>query len=193
MKTTSVSLLERLQIPDPKESDWQLLHGLYAPLIRHWIERVPGIREEAADLTQEVMVVLLKEIPHFRRQRKGSFRAWLRQVTVNQLRSYRKRQKRNPVAGVDETELFLDRLGDPESELSQRWNAEHDNHVLHQMLSIVEIDFGEQAWLAFKRFALEGLSAAQVAEETGLSENAVIKTKSRILKRLRQEAEGFLE
>ena len=45
---------------------------------------------------------------------------------------------------------------------------------------------------AFRRFALNGHSSSQVAEELGLSENAVVHAKSRILKRLRQEAGELL-
>ena len=44
----------------------------------------------------------------------------------------------------------------------------------------------------FRRFALEGGSAARVAGELGLSENAVLQAKSRILKRLRTEAGDLL-
>ena len=53
-------------------------------------------------------------------------------------------------------------------------------------------DFDPTTWDAFRRFALEEKPAAKVAEELGISENAVLLAKSRILKRLRREAEGFL-
>jgi RNA polymerase sigma-70 factor (ECF subfamily) len=48
-------------------------------------------------------------------------------------------------------------------------------------------------WAAFQRVAVDGLPAARVAEELGLSENAVLQAKSRILKRLRQEAGDLLK
>jgi RNA polymerase sigma-70 factor (ECF subfamily) len=47
-------------------------------------------------------------------------------------------------------------------------------------------------WEAFRRFALDGRSAARVAEELGLTENTVLQAKSRILKRLRKEAGELL-
>jgi RNA polymerase sigma-70 factor, ECF subfamily len=55
------------------------------PLIARWLARVPGLGDEADDLAQEVFVVVIREIPRFQRQREGSFRAWLRQVTVNKV------------------------------------------------------------------------------------------------------------
>ena len=46
---------------------------------------------------------------------------------------------------------------------------------------------------AFQRFGVDGVPAGRVAEELGLSENAVILAKSRVLKRLREEAGDLLE
>jgi hypothetical protein len=42
---------------------------------------------------------------------------------------------------------------------------------------------------AFRRFAVDGLPAALAVEALGLSENAVLQTKSLIFKRMRTEAE----
>src|SRR5205823_682766 len=77
---TSVSLLERLQT-QPDEAAWQRLDRIYRPLIRAWVLRDPALRQDADDLAQEVMSVLVRELPRFRRQLPGSFRAWLRAVT----------------------------------------------------------------------------------------------------------------
>jgi DNA-directed RNA polymerase specialized sigma24 family protein len=91
MNSTSVSLLDRLKAARPHASDWTRLQGIYLPLIRNWLGRVPGLGAEADDLAQEVFIVVIRELPRFERQREGSFRAWLRQVTVNRVRTYRRR------------------------------------------------------------------------------------------------------
>ncbi len=52
--------------------------------------------------------------------------------------------------------------------------------------------FSPPTWEAFRRFGVDGVPAVQVAEELGLSENAVILAKSRVLKRLRMEAGDLL-
>jgi RNA polymerase sigma-70 factor (ECF subfamily) len=72
---TSLSLLERLRTAAAGASDWQRLHDLYLPLIRSWLRRVPGVGDEADDLAQEVLVVLVRELPSFERGRVGAFRA----------------------------------------------------------------------------------------------------------------------
>src|ERR687893_713556 len=101
MDPTSVSLIDRLRTARPEASDWLRLQDIYLPLIRRWLARVPGLGDEAADLAQEVFVVVVREVARFDRQREGSFRAWLRQVTVNQVRSHRRRRHRRPAVGLD--------------------------------------------------------------------------------------------
>ncbi len=192
MNVTSVSLLERLKNARPDASDWHRLQGIYLPLIERWLGRVPGLGDEARDLAQEVFIVLVRELPRFERQREGSFRAWLRRVTVNKVRSHRKRRNRTPLVAVNPAEKFLERLADPSGDLAREWDDEHDRHVFQKLLTIVESDFSPTTWDAFRRFALDDVPAAQVAAELGLSVNAVLQAKSRVLKRLREEAGEFL-
>ena len=177
MNSTSVSLLDRLKAARPDASDWNRLQGIYLPLISRWLKRVPGLGVEADDLVQEVFVVVIRELPRFERQREGSFRAWLRQVTVNKSRTHRKRRHRRPTVGLDPADGFLDSLADPNGDLGREWDVDHDRHVFEKLLSIVHPDFSPSTWEAFRRFALDGLPAAQVAEEMKLSVNAVIQAK----------------
>jgi RNA polymerase sigma-70 factor, ECF subfamily len=189
---TSLSLLDRLKVAQPEASDWNRLQGIYLPLIQRWLGRVPGLGDESADLAQEVLVVVFREVPRFDRQREGSFRAWLRQVTVNRVRNYRRKRRRRPAVGLDQRDGFLERLSDPNGDLAREWDADHDRHVIDALLEVVQPNFKPTTWEAFRRFGVEGEPAAKVAEELGLSENAVILAKSRVLKRLRVEAGDFL-
>jgi RNA polymerase sigma-70 factor (ECF subfamily) len=54
-------------------------------------------------------------------------------------------------------------------------------------------NFDPPTWQAFRRYALEGEPAPQVAKALGLSLNCVLLAKSRVMKRLRQEAAGLVE
>ncbi len=192
MNPTSFSLLDRLKAAGPDDPDWHRLQGIYFPLIRHWLGRVPGLGDDADDLAQEVMVVMVREIPRFERQREGSFRAWLRQVTVNKVRNYRRKRQRRPVVGLDPADGFLERLSDPNGDLAREWDRDHDKHVVDTLLAVVQPDFSPATWEAFRRFGVDGEPAGKVAGELGISENAVILAKSRVLKRLRREAGGLL-
>lgn len=190
---TSVSLLDRLKSARPDASDWGRLQGIYLPLIRRWLARVPGLGDEADDLSQEVFLVVLRELPRFERRREGSFRAWLRRVTVNRARVHWRRRRRRPAVGLDPALGFLDRLEAPDGDLAREWDRDHDRHVFERLLAIVQPDFQPTTWEAFRKFALEGVPAARVGEEFGLTENAVLQAKSRILKRLRGEAGDLLK
>jgi RNA polymerase sigma-70 factor (ECF subfamily) len=190
---TSVSLLDRLKVARSDASDWNRFEAVYLPLIRRWIGQVPGLGDEVDDVSQEVLLVLVREIPQFDRQREGSFRAWLRRVTVNRVRVYRRQRHRQPAAAADQTDGFLDQMADSNSLLARQLDQDHDKHVCAALLSAVRPDFHQATWDAFRQFALEGRPAAQVAQELGLSVNAVVKAKSRVLNRLREEAGALLD
>jgi RNA polymerase sigma-70 factor, ECF subfamily len=176
----------------PDASDWSRLQGIYLPLIERWLSRVPGLGDESADLAQEILVIVYREVPRFSRQREGSFRAWLRQIAVNKVRNYRRKRQRRPAVGLDHAEGFLERLSNPNDELAREWDRDHDSHVVQKLLAVVQSDFSSKTWEAFRRFGVDGAPAKKVAEELGLSENAVILAKSRVLKRLRDEAGDLL-
>jgi RNA polymerase sigma-70 factor, ECF subfamily len=116
----------------------------------------------------------------------------LRQVTVNKVRTHRRRRNRRLTVGVDATDGFLNSLADPNGELAREWDLDHDLHVFEKLLAVVQPDFSSSTWEAFRQFAVDGVPASTVAEEMGLSVNAVLQAKSRILKRLREEAGDLL-
>src|SRR5438552_8085545 len=89
---TPVSLLERLRT-SPDEAAWRRLDDLYRPLIRRWLLRDPTLREEAEDIAQDVMHVLIRELPGFHRQRNGSFRRWLRTITAHRVLAHHRSRR----------------------------------------------------------------------------------------------------
>ena len=103
-----------------------------------------------------------------------------------------KRQRR-PAVGLDQADGFLERLSDPNDDLAREWDRDHDSHVVGKLLAVVQTDFSPSTWEAFRRFGVDNVPAGKVAEELGLSENAVILARSRVLKRLREEAGELLK
>jgi RNA polymerase sigma-70 factor (ECF subfamily) len=190
---TSLSLLDRLRVAAPDAADWKRLQEIYLPLIRSWLRHVPGLGDEADDLAQEIFVVLFRELPAFERRRDGSFRAWLRQITLNRIRAFQKTRRKRPVAGADATDGLLAQLEDPASEPARQWDRDHDRHVFQKLLALVRGDFEPATWDAFTRFALDGRPAASVADELGMSESGVMQAKFRVLKRLREEAGELID
>jgi RNA polymerase sigma-70 factor (ECF subfamily) len=185
-------LLERLRGAPPDAPDWARLDDLYRPLIRSWLLRVPGLGDEADDLAQEVLAAVVRDLPAFQRRRDGAFRAWLRQITLNRIRAFRKAKRRRPLVGPDFDRL-LAQLEDPAGDLARQWDRDHDRHVLHKLLALVRADFDPATWEAFTRCALDGQSAAHVAVKVRRSPARVLHAKFRVLKRLREEAGELLD
>jgi RNA polymerase sigma-70 factor (ECF subfamily) len=194
MSDTSVSLLDRLRLQPDAES-WQRLVDLYTPLIHGWLRRYSVASADADDLTQEVMAVLVRELPRFQHSgQPGAFRSWLRTITVNRLRIlWRSRQNRAVATGDSDFLEVLDQLADPHSDLSRRWDQEHDQHVARRLMQLIEPQFEPRTWRAFRRVVLDGVKASTVAAELGMSVNAVLLAKSRVLSRLRQEMQGLTD
>jgi RNA polymerase sigma-70 factor (ECF subfamily) len=191
---TPVSLLQRLKVAKPDAAEWRRLQEIYQPLIRAWLARVPALGDEAHDLTQEVFLVVIRELPRFERLREGSFRTWLRRVTVNRVRTFSRARGREPTVGqVDGAEGFLSQLEDPASNLAKEWDRQHDEHVFQQLLANIKSDVSPATWEAFRRAALDGQATAEVAAALGISENAVWIAKFRVLKRLRAEGDGLVD
>jgi RNA polymerase sigma-70 factor (ECF subfamily) len=192
MESTRTSLLCRAR--QGEESAWRRVVALYQPLIQGWLLRQHILPQEAEDLTQDILAVLVKELPRFEHAgRPGAFRAWLRTVTVNRARLYwREGSARAGTAGRATLE-YIEELADPDSSLSRLWDEEHDAHVLRRLLAQMELEFEPATLQAFRRLTFDSVSAQEVAGEMGMSLAAVYGAKSRVLQRLREEAEGLLD
>jgi RNA polymerase sigma-70 factor (ECF subfamily) len=184
MEPTSLTLLERVQ----REGDtvaWARLLRIYGPWLEHWLRGYGLQPQDVSDVAQDILVVVLQRLPEFRHNgRTGAFRTWLRLILVNCLRTFR---RRFAALGEDAWQQRLDELADPASNLSGRWDREHDAFVLARLTELIEPEFESKTWQAFQRTVLLGQPTAQVAAELQTTVNAVLLAKSRILQRLREE------
>lgn len=193
MPETPHSLLERLR-SGPDEKAWQKLVALYRPWLIGYLRRQNLPAGDVDDLIQDTLTILVKELPQFRHDlRRGAFRRWLRNITLNRLRLYWR--ARRPASPADDAriETWLAQLADPHSDLSRRWDEEHNAHVIHRLLELLEGDFEPRTWQAFRQVTMGGKSTAETAQELGMSAVAVRIAKSRVLTRFRQEIAGLLD
>ncbi len=102
MDTTPPSLLERLRRAD-QPAAWDRFAQLYTPLLYYWLRRQGVQQADAADLVQEVFLVLVQKLPAFEYDPGRSFRAWLRTVTLNKLRERRRRAEPDAEAELDQS------------------------------------------------------------------------------------------
>src|SRR5262249_1435861 len=188
MEQTSATLLERLQRPGEQEA-WARFVKLYTPFLYHWARRICLNDQDAADLVQEVLLVLVQKLPEFSYDRHKSFRGWLRTVMLNKWRDH---QRRHTVVPVHQSEAFLSHLVGPDAAADFE-EAEYRQHLVNRALEIMQGEFQPTTWQACWEYVVSGRPAAEVAAELGLSVGSVYTAKSRVLRRLRQELEGLLD
>jgi RNA polymerase sigma-70 factor (ECF subfamily) len=189
MAQTSPSLLHRLREAPADADAWGRFDSIYRPLLAGWLGHHGLQAHDVENLVQDILTCVVSELPHFRYEpARGRFRGWLRQVMVNRLREFWRARQRERTC----LEPLLEQLQDPASELSQRWDREHDRHVLAVLLARLEPDFAPSTWQAFRRLQ-DGEEPKDVAAALDLPLNAVYLARSRILKRLREAAQELVD
>jgi RNA polymerase sigma-70 factor (ECF subfamily) len=193
MNETQQSLLLRAQ--NGEQDAWKDLTGLYRPLILGWLQRQGVPSRDLDDLSQEVLLSVVKHLPSFEHTgQRGAFRSWLRTIVCSRTSDYWRAAERGYQAdGGSGATAALQEITDPRSDLNRHWDEEHDRYVLDCLLVLMQEEFEPTTVRAFRRLALDGVSGAEVAAELGLSVAAVYVAKSRVLHRIRQEAEGLID
>ena len=176
---TSLTWLGRL-VDSPCGAEWQRLSDVYEPLIAGWVTRAGVAHADRDDLVQEVLMVVVRKVGEFEHQHPGAFRAWLRAILANQLKKYFRENAKLTCL------ISLDSICDPSCDESAVYDREHDEYLAARAMRIIEHEFEPATWLAFRLQVINDMRPADVAAKTGISINAVIKAKCRVLKRLRE-------
>jgi RNA polymerase sigma-70 factor (ECF subfamily) len=187
--STSSTLLARAQASDPLA--WQRLVELYSPLVYYWCRRGRLQAADAADLLQDVFHAVARSLDRFRHEtERGSFRGWLRRITLNKLNDQLRRRAADVEAeGGSANHQRIQELIAGQGELDPEAPAGPDENwlVLRGALDVFRVDFEDATWQAFWGVTIDNRPAADVASELGITVNAVYKAKARVLSRLRTE------
>ena len=186
--STSASLLERLEVPGQKEA-WDRLVDLYGPFLQECARRLGAQTQDAADLVQEVFVVLLAMMPTFKYEKGKTFRGLLRTIMRNKWLDM-VRRKKTAVGAADDA--GLDEAADHDA-LESMWVHEHQQYLVRRGMEVIRAEFEPKTWRSCWESVVVGRPTAEIAAELGITENAVYIAKHRVLRRLRQELEGMLE
>ncbi len=87
-------------------------------------------------------------------------------------------------AGETTIQQFAERM--PDSTAEDVWRREYQSHLLRWAADQIRREFKEATWNAFWRTAILGEDAEAVAQELGLSINALYIARSRVTGRLKQ-------
>jgi RNA polymerase sigma-70 factor (ECF subfamily) len=189
---TRASLLVRLRDPADSEA-CETFFEVYAPLVyRHC--RKHGLQDaDGADLTQEVLAQVARSCGDFQyTPERGRFRDWLGTVTRRRIAALKQNQQGKAAgAGDGIGDEILDQLAAPPAD--DDWNAAFHSRLLQVSMDRIQPPFEAQTWQAFVLTWLEDRPAPDVAQELGLMIDQVYVSRSRVLKRLREEVLALAE
>lgn len=119
----------------------------------------------------------------------ATFRGWLWTITRNQLRDHWRRRRRQPQAsgGTTAQERLAALPADAPLDSGSGSSSTGPGSLYRRAVDLLRDEFEERTWRAFWCVAVDGRLPADVAEELGVSLNAVYLAKSRVLRRLREE------
>ena len=170
---------------------WHRLVSVFGPIVYRWCRSSSVPASDAADVVQEVFATVARGISDFERQKsEGSFRSWLATITRSRTTDYfRGATKQQAAAGGTDAMLAMQRHA--EAVDSTITHANLQSTISRQVLAQARAEFEPSTWDAFWQTTIEGKSAGEVAQSTGLSRASVYQAKSRVLRNLRQRMVGL--
>lgn len=178
---TRSSLL--LRLGDARDDEaWRSFDETYRELIERYC-RSRGLRAaDADDVRQVVLMSLARAFKGFRYQPgRGRFHSYLGRVVDNAIRRMRVADRRAPELLDDALLARLARAED--ADVDEAWECEWVGHHLRLAMRTVRASFEPRSMAMFDRI-LAGSGTEAVAEEFGVSPQAVHKVKQRIRRRL---------
>lgn len=170
---------------------WNDFVTRYRPMMLAFVnQRFPYLADEADDLVQETLLVLMEKLPDYRYdpEELGSFHNYLTGILRNRAcRAIRRRTKQARDIEAAGEALRLEKEASiaptsPDEEAG--WRDAVCDIALRQLLADPSIQ--ERTKEVFRRTVVAGESPAAVAEAFGMERNAVDQIKNRMMRRLRE-------
>lgn len=192
-ESTSMSLLQRAR--DNDQQAWRELVHLYGPLVYRWCQRSSLKDQDTADVFQETFHAVSAHLDSFSPTRSvGSFRSWLRSIVRTKIADHFRRLADQPEGrGGSDAQMHLANVPDPLAEETDEEVGEENALVIQRAMDLIEPEFSQQNWAAFKLVTLQGHGATEVAEQTGVNAQAVRQAIYRIRRRLRLVLRDLME
>src|SRR5262245_34670189 len=182
---TSPSLLGRLRDSPADQAAWGEFVERYGRKVYSWC-RQWGVQEaDAEDVTQNVLVDMVRQMRSFEYRPTGSFRAWLRTVAYRAWCDLVAARK--AVGSGDPQVLDLLNSAPAREDLLRRLDELCEQELLELAVRHVQPRVEPQTWEAFRLTALERQPGAEVAARLGMQVAAVFKARSRVQKMLQGE------
>ena len=179
MPATRSSLLSRVRDLNDRDG-WAEFDRLYRPLLVEYAQRRRIGVEDAEEVAQQCLTVIVGRIGDF--QRSHSFRGWLRRMVEHKVADLLEQRIR--ARPIDSRVIGNRPARDesPEALWRQQWNRAH----LHYLMARLADDFAEHTLQAFALYVLHDRSVDDICRMLGMTPNQVYVAKSRVLARVRK-------
>ena len=172
------------------EKAWEEFVGHYRRFIFYILHQLGVDSDDIEDLAQQILISLTRDLAGYDKTR-ARFRTWLGTVIRNAaLAHFRKQRNRYARIQVFGEEQDIDYIAQP-SEVDLRIEKEWSAYVANLAMERVREVFKGQAVEVFE-LGLDGRSAAEIAEATGLSVASVYTLRKRVKKRLYLEIRALV-
>ncbi len=189
---TTTQVLEDLK----KSNDapvWISFRDHFYPVVFNFAKTL-GLREtDAEDAAQEIMLSFLKAFREGKYDReKGHLSHWLFGVAKRVVLNFRKQLPQEHFVADNTTGTsFWNNIVENEDSIRQTWDTQWRYMVLEKCLQRARKEIDKKVFETFELYALSQKPAEQVAQQLGISLNAVYIAKSRVLSKLRQLQQEF--
>lgn len=188
---TRPSLLIRLRDREDAAA-WEEFVDIYRPVIVR-VAQMRGMQPaDAEDLAQHVLLLVSKAIERFDPERTDAkFRTWLRRIADNAILNALSRGYPDRGSGDSDLHALLHQRPSADDPQSTLLTTEVRREVFQLAARIVREEFSPATWAAFWRTAVDEQDVGEVAQELGRSTGSVYASRSRVMKRLRQQVEHY--
>ena len=181
---TRHSLIQRLQ-DGGDDAAWEEFASIYRPIIVRIALRKQLQFDDADDLAQQVLLLVLKNIGNWKTDpARARFRTWLQTVVRNATMNAVSRRPKDQASGGTTSLQQLHQC--PDKADSLWFDLEWQRETLRWVAQQVRGEFEPATWTAFWDTAIEQISAQEVAERIGKSVGAVYIARSRVMQRIKQ-------
>lgn len=189
MSGTRVSLLRRVRTGDHSAS-WSEFYAVYRPFLLRYAASCGLSEADACDVVQEIFVRLLRVLRKFQYDPgRARFRTWLKRVAQNRIRDWMRQSRRRRECLTDPRDLEAADPHRPDFD----WEREQRRRIVGHVLSVVRAESRDLTWRCFELHCLDGRTARDVAQLTGLTANGVYINAARVLSRVRRKCSQFSE
>jgi RNA polymerase sigma-70 factor (ECF subfamily) len=184
---TSIHLLQKLRRNPTDQAAWGDFVRRYGPWIYRWCRQWNLQEADAQDVTQNVLIILAREMQTFTYDPALRFRGWLKTVTHHAWSRFVSRRQRAGLGSGDSAVVEWLRTVEARDDLVKQLAETFDGELLQEAMARVQARVAPPTWEAFRLTALEGVSGSAAAEQLNLKVATVFVARGRVQKMLREE------